>query len=48
MPSFNPELITRLQDHFKRRFGLEITPEEANRYLHSLAELFLVFASPPD
>jgi hypothetical protein len=48
MTTFSLQLITRLQEHFKQRFGLDITSEQAIEYLHSLAGLFLVFVSPPD
>jgi hypothetical protein len=48
MFNFSPQLITRLQKYFGKRFGVNITPAQAEDYLDSLADLFLLFTCPPD
>ncbi|PIT88822.1 MAG: hypothetical protein COU29_00380 [Candidatus Magasanikbacteria bacterium CG10_big_fil_rev_8_21_14_0_10_36_32] len=45
---FSPQLIARLQQHFITYYGLVLTPEQTDEYLHSFAELFLVFNQPPE
>lgn len=41
---FSEELIKKAKDYFSKRFQREISDEEANQYLNSLADLFLIFA----
>ena len=41
---FSPELINRITEYFERCFGVVVTPEQAEEYLHSLGELYLCFA----
>lgn len=45
---FSPQLIERLQRHFRERFDVEVSDEKAEEYLHSLAELFGLFTDLPD
>ena len=40
---FSPELITRIISYFKEKYGREISKEEAEQYLNSLADLFEAF-----
>jgi hypothetical protein len=42
--TFSPQLIERFTKHFRAKYGLELTTTQANEYLHSYSELFLVFA----
>lgn len=46
MPNFSPQLIEDYQKYFFKRFNKEISDEQANHYLHSLAGLFLLYAFP--
>lgn len=48
MQSFSSILITRIQRKFFARYGIELTEAQAQEYLHSLADLFLLFSGPPD
>ena len=54
MQSFNQLLIQRIQLYFKKRYELDVSDEEAEEYLKSLAGMFAVFAEsgsgkpPPD
>ncbi len=49
MPTrFSQQLETRLIDYFKRKYGIEISPEQAQDYLDSLADLVLAFESKRD
>jgi hypothetical protein len=41
---YSEKLITELIRCFKEEDGVDITPEEANEYLNSMAKLFLAFA----
>lgn len=47
MPTFSPQLIDRIQKRFLARHGLAITSTQAEEYLHSFADLFLLFAKLP-
>ena len=40
---FNHELIQRAQRYFGEKSGRDISPEEANEYLNSLASLYESF-----
>jgi hypothetical protein len=42
-PVFSPELILRCKEYFYRRCNLEISDEEAEIYLGSLARLYKIF-----
>jgi hypothetical protein len=48
MPTFSPQLIERIQRRFVARHGRELTQAQAVEYLHSLADLFLLFAKLPE
>lgn len=53
MKSFNQLLIERIQAYFKKEYSLDISDEKAEEYLHTLADMFAVFAEigrgdPPD
>ena len=41
---FSKNLIDETIQCFKEEDGLDLSPEQANEYLHSLAGLFLAFA----
>jgi hypothetical protein len=43
--TFSQELIRETIACFKEENGIDISPEEANQYLHAFANLFLAFAS---
>jgi hypothetical protein len=42
--TFSPQLVERFTKHFRAKYGLELTATQANEYLYSYSELFLVFA----
>ena len=42
--AFSQNLINETIQCFKEEDGLDLSPEQANEYLHSLAGLFLSFA----
>jgi hypothetical protein len=44
--SFSSKLIEETIKVFREENNLELSPEQANLYLHSLAGLFLAFARP--
>jgi len=54
MKSFSDLLVERIKKYFKRIYGLDISDETANEYLHTLGGMFAVFAEseggkpPPD
>jgi hypothetical protein len=54
MKSFNELLIERIKSYFQKNYGVDISDETAEEYLHSLAGMFAVFAEseggkpPPD
>jgi len=37
---YSEPLRNRLIDYFQKKYGLDITPEQANEYLESLANLY--------
>ena len=41
---FSATLVERLIRYLREQRNIEITPEEANEYLHTYAEYFLTFA----
>ena len=45
---FSKNLIDETIQCFKEEDGLDLSPEQANEYLHSLAGLFLAFAKSAD
>jgi len=46
--SFNQELIVRITGYFRDRYGEYLTPEQAEEYLNSFADLFLAMAGIED
>lgn len=40
--NYGPELILRLKNHFKNKYAKDLTDEEANQYLESYANLYLL------
>ena len=40
MTKFSPQLKERIIQYFRKRNGLELTQEQAEQYLDSLADLF--------
>jgi hypothetical protein len=44
MNHFSPELIARISKYFEKKYGLLLTPNEAEEYLHSWASLWRVCA----
>ena len=47
---FPPQLIERFQKHFAEKHNAEVTAEQAESYLDSLGDLYLIMAGipPPD
>lgn len=41
MTRFSQQLKNRLTDYFKQKYAFDITPEQADEYLDSLADLAL-------
>ncbi len=48
MNNFSQKLKDRLIDYFKQYYGLEISQEQADEYLNSLADLYLAFTPKDD
>jgi hypothetical protein len=46
--SFNQLLIERVQQYFQKRCGVDITEEQAEEYLHSLADIYEIFIGLSD
>jgi hypothetical protein len=46
--NFSKNLIDETIRCFKEEDGLELSPEQANEYLHSMAGLYLAFAKSAD
>jgi len=46
--NFSQNLIEKTIQCFKDEDGLDLSPEQANEYLHSMAGLFLAFAEKRD
>jgi len=44
MDCFSEELTNRITEYFKRRFDIAITPDQAEDYLNSMADLYMAFA----
>ena len=44
MQKFSQILIDRMIRHFREKHGVELTPEEAQQYLDSFADLYLCMA----
>jgi len=47
MTKFSPQLIERFQKHFKEKHHAEVSPAEAELYLDSLADLYLIVTDYP-
>ena len=45
---YSQQLTTDYRKYFKKRFNKDISANQANDYLDSLAGLFLLYAFPPD
>lgn len=43
MSRYGAQLISEITAYYRTRCGVEITPEEAEEYLHSFAELYRCF-----
>lgn len=48
MYQFSQQLKQRLIDYFINRYGIEISLEQANDYLNSLAKLFNLLNKPKE
>lgn len=42
MSKFSPQLVERLQKHFAEKHNAQVSNEEAQEYLDSLADLYLL------
>ena len=45
---FSAELRSKIIEYFKKNNNLEITNDTADEWLHSMAELFIIFNSIKD
>ncbi len=43
MFNYSPELVKRIKIYFSKKYNLVITNKEADEYLDSLADLYLLF-----
>jgi hypothetical protein len=43
MTSFNQELVERVTEYFREKHGVVISPETAQEYLNSMADLYGLF-----
>ena len=45
MTNFSPDLVKRIKKYFSDRNGVQLSDEEAEQYLESLAEFFGVIGT---